>query len=117
MRSVPQPSSGSRLVGIEGLRAMAMMAVLTFHGLLFSGDGQLQLRRGMGRARAGAREWAGPVFTLSAFLLYRPFAAAVVKGEPLPGFRRYGRNRALRVLPAYWVILAVVAAVGAFSLY
>lgn len=50
-------------------------------------------------------------FALSGFLLYRPFAAAVVRGEPLPSIGRYLRNRALRILPAYWVILLLVAVV------
>jgi peptidoglycan/LPS O-acetylase OafA/YrhL len=44
-------------------------------------------------------------FSLSGFLLYRPFAAAVVRGVPLPAIRVYLFNRALRILPAYWVIL------------
>ena len=44
-------------------------------------------------------------FTLSGFLLYRPFAAAILRGDPLPSLRRYLLNRALRILPAYWVIL------------
>jgi peptidoglycan/LPS O-acetylase OafA/YrhL len=47
-------------------------------------------------------------FVLSGFLLYRPFAAAVLRATPRPSLRRYGINRALRILPAYWVILLVV---------
>jgi peptidoglycan/LPS O-acetylase OafA/YrhL len=50
-------------------------------------------------------------FTLSGFLLYRPFAAAIMRDEDLPSVRRYLRNRALRILPAYWVILLLVALV------
>jgi peptidoglycan/LPS O-acetylase OafA/YrhL len=49
-------------------------------------------------------------FTLSGFLLYRPFAAAVLRGRPMPSLKPYFGNRALRLLPAYWVILVVVAA-------
>jgi peptidoglycan/LPS O-acetylase OafA/YrhL len=48
-------------------------------------------------------------FALSGFLLYRPFAAAVLRGEALPSVRGYFRNRALRILPAYWAILLVSA--------
>ena len=48
-------------------------------------------------------------FALSGFLLYRPFAAAVLRGEALPSIRGYFRNRALRILPAYWAILLVSA--------
>lgn len=50
-------------------------------------------------------------FALSGFLLYRPFAAAVLRGKDLPSVRAYFRNRALRILPAYWVILLVAALV------
>jgi peptidoglycan/LPS O-acetylase OafA/YrhL len=50
-------------------------------------------------------------FTLSAFLLYRPFAAAIARDtEPL-STRAYLRNRMLRIAPAYWVILFACALV------
>src|SRR5207249_957472 len=45
------------------------------------------------------------------FLLYRPFVASIVRGNPLPGARRYLKNRALRIAPAYLVILLLVALV------
>jgi peptidoglycan/LPS O-acetylase OafA/YrhL len=38
-------------------------------------------------------------------LLYRPLAASVLRQTPPPSLRRYLRSRALRILPAYWVIL------------
>ncbi len=44
-------------------------------------------------------------FTLSGFLLYRPFAGALMRNTDRPRLRNYLRNRALRILPAYWVIL------------
>jgi peptidoglycan/LPS O-acetylase OafA/YrhL len=50
-------------------------------------------------------------FTLSGFLLYRPYAAAIVRGKPIPSARRYLRNRALRIAPAYLVILLLVSLV------
>lgn len=48
-------------------------------------------------------------FALSAFLLYRPIAAAVLRGRRRPDTRRYLVNRALRILPAYWVVFLVAA--------
>ncbi|CAA9499247.1 MAG: hypothetical protein AVDCRST_MAG53-1838, partial [uncultured Solirubrobacteraceae bacterium] len=48
-------------------------------------------------------------FVLSGFLLYRPFAAAAMRGTPRPGLVRYVRHRALRVLPAYWLVLLITA--------
>jgi peptidoglycan/LPS O-acetylase OafA/YrhL len=50
-------------------------------------------------------------FTLSGFLLYRPFAASIARGVPHMPIAAYLRNRALRIAPAYWVILAISALV------
>jgi peptidoglycan/LPS O-acetylase OafA/YrhL len=50
-------------------------------------------------------------FVLSGFLLYRVFVAAALRGRPMPSIRDYLRNRALRILPAYWVILVAVVLV------
>ena len=50
-------------------------------------------------------------FTLSGFLLYRPFASALARGHARPDLAAYLRNRALRILPAYWVILLVTGLV------
>jgi peptidoglycan/LPS O-acetylase OafA/YrhL len=44
---------------------------------------------------------------LSGFLLYRPFADALINQAPVPNLRRYLLNRGLRIFPAYWVILLV----------
>lgn len=55
-------------------------------------------------------------FTLSGFLLYRPFAAAIARGRERQSFRAYLQNRFLRIAPAYWVILLMTAVVfGAAS--
>jgi peptidoglycan/LPS O-acetylase OafA/YrhL len=56
-------------------------------------------------------------FTLSGFLLYRPFAAAIVRSRDRPSIGRYFRNRALRILPAYWVILLLCTALGSALLW
>jgi peptidoglycan/LPS O-acetylase OafA/YrhL len=50
-------------------------------------------------------------FALSGFLLYRPFAAAVLRDGPRPSVSAYLRNRALRILPLYWVVLLVTGVV------
>ncbi len=50
-------------------------------------------------------------FTLSGFLLYRPFAAAIARGREHMSIRAYFRNRALRIAPAYWAILFFCAVV------
>jgi len=50
-------------------------------------------------------------FTLSGFLLYRPFVASILRANPMPSARRYLRNRALRIAPAYLAILLLVSLV------
>jgi peptidoglycan/LPS O-acetylase OafA/YrhL len=47
-------------------------------------------------------------FVLSGYLIARPFVRAIVEGEPLPRVRNYLVNRALRILPAYWVVLTAM---------
>jgi peptidoglycan/LPS O-acetylase OafA/YrhL len=53
-------------------------------------------------------------FVISGFVLYRPFLQARLDGRELPRVGRYGRRRALRIVPAYW--LALTVAVVALSL-
>ena len=48
-------------------------------------------------------------FTLSGFLLYRPFAASIARGTAHMPIGAYLRNRFLRIAPAYWAILICVA--------
>jgi peptidoglycan/LPS O-acetylase OafA/YrhL len=45
---------------------------------------------------------------LSGFLLYRPWLAAAAAGRPGPDVRSYLRRRAVRIMPAYWLTLAIV---------
>jgi peptidoglycan/LPS O-acetylase OafA/YrhL len=47
-------------------------------------------------------------FALSGFLLYRPFAADRLGGPAAPTMGAFARNRVLRILPAYWVVLTVL---------
>jgi peptidoglycan/LPS O-acetylase OafA/YrhL len=47
-------------------------------------------------------------FSLSGFLLYRPMAESIIEGRPRPSLGAYLRNRGLRILPAYWLILLVL---------
>jgi peptidoglycan/LPS O-acetylase OafA/YrhL len=49
-------------------------------------------------------------FVISGFLLYRPFVAArLIRGRRALGTGRYAWHRFLRIVPAYWVALTVIA--------
>ena len=110
---VPRQSPTARRVpGIEGLRALAAGGVVLFHAYYY------QAGRGGGAAGLLLRDCALGVtlfFTLSGFLLFRPYARAALCGTSAPGVRNYLRNRALRIVPAYWTVLGVCALT--FGLY
>jgi peptidoglycan/LPS O-acetylase OafA/YrhL len=103
-------SGGSRLEGIDGVRALAALSVLIWHvwahGTLANSYGV-----SVGPATkifANMQAGVAVFFVVSGFLLFRPFARALMQDGPAPSFRRYFRNRALRILPAYWAILLLV---------
>jgi peptidoglycan/LPS O-acetylase OafA/YrhL len=109
------PDVRRRIHGIEGLRAVAACSILVFH---VWDSGSIRTRGAEGLAFGSL----GPVFNnlragvtlffvLSGFLLFRPFVASVLRGSDTPSIRSYFANRALRILPLYWVVFAVVVAV------
>ena len=102
------PGPASRLRGIEGLRALAAISVLTLHVYLFAPaptSGLIDSMGIVGRLAAAARGGLILFFVLSGFLLWTPFARSILSGSQLPPIGTYFRNRALRIVPAYWVIL------------
>jgi peptidoglycan/LPS O-acetylase OafA/YrhL len=94
------------------LRALAACSVLVYHSWLYSAPDRHRVQ--IWPLDLVLPDLAFGVvlfFTLSGFLLYRPFASATVRGTALPSARRYLRNRALRIAPAYLVILLLVSLV------
>ena len=92
---------------LDSMRAIAFLCVFVAHAGFFAGfaaDGST-LRPFIARLDVGVRIF----FLISAFLLYRPFVAARLGGEPPPFARAYAWRRFLRVAPPYWVALCVVA--------
>lgn len=114
MAPAQQPLSTSgekRLAGIEGLRALAAGSILAYHVWLFDGGERLGAGSPLEIGFENLAHGVTLFFALSGFLLYRPFAAAIARAQPLPSVRAYLRNRALRIMPAYWAILLVTALV------
>ena len=89
----------------DSLRAIAALSVLATHAAVFEISPRLR--------PYGARLEAGVAifFVISGFLLYRPFAKARLFGEEPPRLLAYSWRRFLRIFPAYWVALTVVALV------
>ena len=90
----------------DSLRAIAALAVICSHIGSFGG---VAAAGGTVRPYTGQFAVAVPIFLLiSGFLLYRPFAAARLRGRPMPSVVAYGWRRLLRIVPAYWVALTVI---------
>ena len=92
------------------MRALAAYSIVVYHVWLYGApDGGSvdlgPLTKGFDNLRAGVTLF----FVLSGFLLFRPYVSSALRGRPAPSLGNYLRNRALRIIPAYWVILLLVA--------
>jgi peptidoglycan/LPS O-acetylase OafA/YrhL len=101
-----------RLVELESLRGVAASSILLFHCWLLTSAAALTWNLGpltgfVQPLQSGVTLF----FVLSGFLLYRPVVEAVLDGRRPLHLSRYLRNRALRILPAYWCVLLVTGLV------
>ena len=103
--AVAPPPGSPRFPLVDGLRAIAALAVLVFHA---GGATFYTLSHPFGSYVARLNVGVTLFFVISGFLLYRPFLAARFGGPPAPRVRDYARRRALRILPAYWVALVIL---------
>lgn len=90
----------------DPLRAIAALSVLVFHAALFrflTHDSPLQAYTS--HLDVGVTVF----FMISGFLLYRPFVRARLNGEERPHVPAYAWRRFLRIVPAYWVAVTVIA--------
>ena len=97
-----------RSARIESLRALTALGVVAGHvygaSLLERG---LELEGVVPRLVQGGVLTVYVFFALSGYLLYWPFAKRSLDGGPRIDLARYARNRALRILPLYFVAVAV----------
>ncbi len=112
MTTVPPADVGLRDLGadhragpfpcLDAFRALAAAAVVATHVAFWTGRGTHGAFAGtLARLDVGVAVF----FVLSGFLLFRPWAAAACRGVSRPDTARYLWRRALRILPAYWLIV------------
>ncbi len=100
--------ASARLEGFDGLRAIAVLSVASYHFFQTAPVFPLGATTAFdigGQFRVGV--WV--FFVLSGFLLYRPYAGAHAGAGPQPSAVRYARSRFLRIWPAYAVALVVLS--------
>jgi peptidoglycan/LPS O-acetylase OafA/YrhL len=103
---VAPPPGNPRFPLLDPLRAVAALCIVVTHTAGWSG---FNAAHALGAWTARLDCGVAIFFVLSGFLLYRPFVAARLDGRDRPRVARYARRRALRILPAYWTALIVVA--------
>ena len=109
-RQPGSPAGGpDRFPLFDSLRAIAAISVVVYHlGLV----GGFRYAPDFGRALPYVAHLDVGVtmfFVISGFLLYRPWIVAHVHGKPLLDTGAYAWRRFLRIVPAYWVALTVIA--------
>ena len=92
---------------MDSMRAIAVLCVIAYHALF---------RVAPAGSDSAIRPFATHLgvgvsifFVISGFLLYRPFVAARVEGKQWLSGRAFAWRRFLRIAPAYWVALTVIA--------
>ncbi|GAC1533089.1 MAG: acyltransferase [Acidimicrobiales bacterium] len=108
--AAPSDAARRTFADFDGFRAIAAVSIVVFHVSFLSGIGLRHRVFGLFLARLDV---GVPLFfVISGFLLYRPFATAHLAQRAGPGVRRFLARRLLRIVPAYWVVFAVVAILG-----
>lgn len=116
-RAFTPPPANPRFPLFDGLRGIAALSILVFHAGFYSRaiEGEAGLSPYLARLNVGVAVF----FVISGFLLYRPLVAARIGDGPPLRLRDYARRRGLRIVPAYWVALTLLAIYpglqGAFS--
>ncbi|MEY2568967.1 MAG: hypothetical protein QOE35_3496 [Actinomycetota bacterium] len=99
-------SPGGHLAAVDGLRAIAALAVVVSHVAAASG---LTQTAGIGAYTNRLGTFGVAVFfVISGFLLYRPYAFAHLTGREPPVAGEFVRRRLWRIFPAYWVALTAL---------
>jgi peptidoglycan/LPS O-acetylase OafA/YrhL len=88
--------------GIDGLRALAAFAVVAHH-VGFDTGTTTHSRFGIILEQLDIG--VAVFFVLSGFLLGAPFVQRILSDRPIDGIGRFWLRRAVRIYPAYWLVL------------
>lgn len=102
-----------RSTAIESVRGIAALAILSAHlfGSAFGYDPTATYGSLASRIVFGGGFAVFLFFALSGYLLFWPMAKSLFGSDGRIDFGDYARNRALRILPLYWVVMAILLTV------
>jgi peptidoglycan/LPS O-acetylase OafA/YrhL len=97
------------IAALDGLRALAVLLVV-WHHVYRWGAGDWSVLRLPVLSATFDFGFIGVLlfFVLSGFLLFLPYARALVAPRPWPSARQFYRRRALRILPVYFAALSIL---------
>ena len=104
--AVAPPPGNPRFPLVDGVRAVAVLSIVLYHVSYATGA---NLDDTIGPLLSRLHVGVAIFFVVSGFLLYRPFLAARRGLGPAVGTGGYLRRRLLRIVPAYWVALTLLA--------
>jgi peptidoglycan/LPS O-acetylase OafA/YrhL len=112
-RDAARPAFGEGLIGNllagNGLRAIAALMIFFGHVFVNADPGQAFENYGWAKEIVGRLDLGlGLFFALSGYLITRPFVRSFILGTARPAIGRYARNRALRIVPAFYVVAVIV---------
>ena len=92
----------------DGIRAIAALSVVLYHAAYVRSGYRAAYGHFLGSALENLDLGLYLFFVLSGYLIARPYVSAYIDGRPLPSLGSYGRNRALRIIPAFWVVTTIL---------
>lgn len=101
---VEAPVPHDRFPNVDGVRAIAAIAVLVYHVTTSYNIETLHYDTWQWTQRLG-NFGVSTFFLISGFLLYRPFIAAFFQDRAVPRLIPFWGRRAARIYPGYWLAL------------
>ncbi len=104
------PLRGLAALGVLAVHAGSSAVNATGYGAMFAAPGGYLGVYGTvpGSLLLGGGAGFLVFFVLSGYLIGGPFVRAAIEGWPMPSLRRFARNRVLRIVPAYWMVLTLL---------
>jgi peptidoglycan/LPS O-acetylase OafA/YrhL len=105
------PIQHTNIPVLDGVRAIACFGVISYHIHYFiSHVFDLNAIFGLFAAAVAMAGWSGVTlfFVLSGFLLFMPYAKALLFAQRWPSARSFYLRRALRILPGYYIALSLL---------
>lgn len=102
----------STIAVLDGVRAFACLCVIAYHINYLTLNSHIWTYHGVGPVLSGfalAGSYGVTLFfILSGFLLFMPYAKSLLFDLPWPAAKRYYLRRIFRILPGYYISLAIL---------